>query len=120
MADKNKPLYPITFCITHHSPPIPAEDVPKDHGACSALLIGSYMEQPDGKMDFGFSGLNDKGEELQPLQLFQMWTTFATFLSEELPDGGPKELCESVRQVIKKTKEGVIKEKMKRGGHDKN
>lgn len=94
------PDYPITYSVTYHNPPLAKDQVKDGDGACSTILIGAYVEGPNDTTEYGFSGLNEKGETLQPRQLFQIWITFATWLVNTLPDGGPKELCNSVRSIM--------------------
>jgi hypothetical protein len=106
MADKET-KYPVTYSIVYHSPPIPLESVPKDHGACSTLLAIAYTEDVDGNISCNFQGINELGQELKPFQLFQIWCTFAAYLIDILPDGGPKDLCKEVRRVITKAQTSI-------------
>jgi len=123
MPDKEM-TFPITYSVTFHSPPVKVADIPEGHGACGAIFIGAYGEDPDtGEVSVSFHGREADGTELEPLQMFQTWLLLTRQLADTLPEGGPKELCLAVQTTTARAiKMAEEEEKAKNGqpSSDKN
>jgi hypothetical protein len=99
----NEATFPITYSVTIHDPAVTIDQIPDGHGACGAIFIGAYGEDPEtSEVSVSFHGLEADGEELKPLQIFQVWLSLTEQLAKTLPEGGPKELCASVRTVAER------------------
>lgn len=94
--------YHITYSVTPHLEGVEKADVPADHGACTALIVGSVLCQEDGSYDFMFHSLD--GRTAQPLsdaEMWKAWTLWAKRLSESPDLGeGKKGLCKLVFDAV--------------------
>jgi len=102
MSDNNEQLFPVTYAITCHQPPIPRADVADGHGACAVLFLAAIGPTADGVADLSFTSINGfTGKQLDPGEQFMIWHQLAKHLAQDLPAGaGRQELCELVVQTI--------------------
>lgn len=94
--------YHVTYSVTPHLEGIEKDEVPADHGACTALIVGSLLYPEDGSCGIAFHSLD--GRTTQPLsdaEMWKAWTLWAKRLSES-PDltEGKKELCKLVFDAV--------------------
>ena len=94
--------YHVTYAVTPHPEGLEKEEVPADHGACTALIVGSVVYREDGSVGFLFTSLD--GRTAQPLsdaEMWKSWTLWAKRLSES-PDltEGKRGLCKLVFDAV--------------------
>lgn len=94
--------YHITYSVTPHLEGVEKADVPTDHGACTAIIVGSVVFREDGSVGFLFTSLD--GRTAQPLpdaEMWKAWTLWAKRLSESPDLGeGKKGLCKLVFDAV--------------------
>ena len=94
--------YHITYSVTPHLEGLEQEEIPADHGACTALIVGSLLCPEDGSLGIAFRSLDGRtGQPLSDAEMWKAWTLWAKRLSESPDLGeGKKGLCKLVFDAV--------------------
>lgn len=94
--------YHITYSVAPHPEGIEKKAVPADHGACTALIVGSVLYPPDGTCHVAFVSLDGRtGQPISDDEEWKAWTILAKQLSERASlNESKKELCKLVFDAV--------------------
>ncbi len=94
--------YHITYHVDAHAEGLAANDVPKDRGACTAVVIGSLLYPPDGSYSAAFFTRDGRTDsELDDAELWKAWMMLSRRLADSDTLSEPKKaLCRDVFETI--------------------
>ena len=94
--------YHTTYHVDAHTEGLTADEVPKDSGACTAVIIGSLLYPPDGSYSAAFFTRDGRTDsELSDDELWKAWMMLAHRLAESGTLSEPKKaLCRDVFEII--------------------
>ncbi len=105
MDRDGKQVFPVTYKIFFHDPPLSASEVKSDpeRGGCDAVLIGSLLFNFGGSSSTCFISRDGRtSEPINSRELWKTWTLLAHQLAEDSTlDAGRQRLCADVFEVVR-------------------
>jgi len=103
--------YRLLYDIQKKPEGILKEDIPKDWGACDAIMIASILYPEDGSLSIMIIGEDGRtNQKLSDEELFKVWAVLSAKLSESKTLGeSQKDLCHITHSIIKNALELIMR-----------